>query len=276
MCAQTEEKPDLKHSSEKEEETNAPSYVTIEKYLTAAAYAGFVIYGAFFAPGSFSEPGELQKILSGNLAEANDIFFAIFNLIGAIGINYAAVFNAGAAKQKKLSTNLFSSVGLLLGFLVLGPYMIGRTQVRKVTREEVEARGVFSRILESRIFGATVLMYCIWIYGFTFGLFTPGSEQLHDAMFYAAGVDLSRLFVTDRFVAMTTIDTCLLALLFWGPLTEDMRRRGWFASGQETESWLTALSILSAPGLGAALYLVLRPRLPSAQASDTTNGNVSR
>lgn len=59
-----------------------------------------------------------------------------------------------------------------------------------------------------------------------------------------------------------------MSLLTWGPLTEDMRRRGWFTPGSEFESNITAASILSTPGFGAAVYLVLRPRLPEALAEE--------
>lgn len=149
---------------------------------------------------------------------------------------------------------------MFLGFPAFGPYFIAREYAPDVGRDELKS--FFSKVLESRFVHLPNVLYALFVYAFVFGAFTPGSEQFHDAMFYGAAVDFSRLFSSDRSVAVSTIDTIVLSIAMWWPLREDMTRRGWFRKGNVTDSIFTALSILAAPGLGPALYLFLRPRLP--------------
>ena len=232
------------------------------------AYIGFVLYGFFLGPGSNASSDVLRKTLAGSYDEINDLFFAIFNLMGALGLVYASILNPGAAQQSKLPTGIFSFLGMFLGFIGIGPYVIARDYVPSVTKEQVEKKGVISKVLESRIFGLFPLIYSLWAYSFAFGIFTPGTESWHDVVFYSAAVDLWRLCKSDRFVSSTTIDFITLSSLLWGPLTEDMKRRGWFIKGREGDSILTALSILMVPVIGPALYLVVRPRLPEKSKSE--------
>lgn len=243
--------------------------IALQRYVTGFTYAAFVVYALFFAPGSISESVEYGKLFSGNFNDTNDIFFAIFNLVGATCINFAVLLNAGASRQTRLPTRWFSLLGVFVGFFALGPYLTARDYAPSATVEDVEKAGFISRILESRLFSIGNFLYTLWIYAFAFGLFSPGSEQLHDVMFYSSLVELGRMFTSDRAVCITIIDTVVLSIGTLGALTEDMKRRGWFEKGREGESLLTALSIILAPGLGPALYLALRPRLPHKNKYNT-------
>ncbi|PXF49279.1 hypothetical protein BWQ96_00853 [Gracilariopsis chorda] len=263
MCSRTDEmKTETSSTSTPSKSTSPVPSIRVERVATGVAAAVFAIYGLVLAPGSLTDLGEIGRILSGRLDEVNDLFFAIFNLLGAVSFNFAVLLNPGASRQKLLSTGLFSFLGVFFGFGALGPYLAAREYVPSVSSEEVAAQGITSRVLESRAFSVGLLVYVLWIYAFALGVFTPGTENLHDAIFYAAGVNLFRLFSTDRFASVSVVDLVCLSLATWGPLTEDMRRRGWFAEGRLSESYLTALSIASTPGLGVALYLIMRPRLP--------------
>lgn len=117
-------------------------------------------------------------------------------------------------------------------------------------------------MLENRWLSVGTLLFSLWCYGFSLGLFTPGGQQYRDVVFYASSVNLMHLISTDRFVSTTCADFVISSLIIWGPLTEDMSRRGWFVKGKELESALTALSFMLIPVLGPALYLVTRSPLP--------------
>lgn len=120
-------------------------------------------------------------------------------------------------------------------------------------------------MLESRWLSVGTLLFSLWCYAFSLGIFTPGGQQYRDVVFYASGVNLLRLLSTDRFVSVTSADFVILSVIIWGPLTEDMSRRGWFVKGKKLESALTALSFMLVPVLGPALYLATRSSLPERE-----------
>lgn len=224
----------------------------------------FVSFTFILGPGPLSDLGEIGKILKGQLDDVNDIFYAIFNLMGGMAVNYAALLNPGATEQKRfLPFEPFGIAGLFFGFLGLGPYLVGRNYVPKVAAEQVQGRGWFSRILESRWLGLGTILFSVWCYSFAFGVFTPGTQEFRDIVFYASGKNLWRLIQSERGVSSTCIDFVVLSTLIWGPLTEDMSRRGWFVKGREFESTLTAISFMLLPVFGPALYLSTRPSLPA-------------
>lgn len=244
------------------------------KLVIGTFYAGFVAYATLLAPGDFFDAGAIGQIVAGKWGEVNDLYVAIFNMLGVIALNYIGLLNPGAGQQKKLPTALFTSLGLFLGFFAVGPYIAGREYVPSVTAEEVKERGFLSRVCESKGFAAFCLLSSLAWYAFALGVFSPDSIELRNVIFYSLCQDLGRMFTSDRGVHISMLDISVLSVLSWGPLTEDMRRRGWCFSGKGlTESAVTALSILAAPGLGVSLYLLLRPNLPESQ-KETALGSV--
>lgn len=267
---------DQKNSSERVDvasevdKGSVQSSLTAEQYGLGAAYVGCIVFTLFVAPGSWDDPGEIGKIISGQLGDTNDLFFAIFNLVGAASVNFAALLNAGAPRQKKLPTDWFSFAGLFVGFGALGPYLIGRDYAPKVSAEEVTDRGFISRVLESRLLSIGTVIYAMWAYVFALGFFTPGTIEFHDVVLYASGVDLFRLLSNDRWACFACLDLFAMCAATWGPLTEDMSRRGWFTEGRKLESVFTALSFMLVPVLGPAIYLASRPRLPSREGQESS------
>lgn len=239
------------------------SGVVMERYAVGALYISFAASVLVFGPGTLGDPGQFGMILAGKLEDVNDIFFAIFNLFGATSVVLAAILNAGAPRQQQLRTDLFSLSGLFLGFWAFGPYLVARQYVPQVHLEEVLDRGVLSRILESKTLALATILYAVWAYSFALGLFTPGTIEYHDVLLYAAVTDLVRVFSQDRGVFSTCVDFLIMNTIIWGPLTEDMSRRGWFKNGRYIESTLTALSFVLIPVVGPAVYLLLRPSLPA-------------
>lgn len=237
-----------------------------QRYGVGMLYLGFAIYSFFFAPGDFRNSAQLNAILSMDLNNVNPLFFAIFNILGATGINYAVALNGGAPRQPRwLPTRVFTLVSVFVGWIAAGPYVTLRRYVPQISMEEVRSFGFLSRLFETRWFSLGTLAICVYSYAYAFGLFVTGSETLHDLMFFSSVVELFRLIQSDRVVHVSCVDFVFLSTLFWGPLTEDMRRRGWFAPGKNVESILTAAIIMSTPALGPSLYFVLRPALSDNQ-----------
>lgn len=254
-------------SDERPDTPSIPSTPSIrsERIATAIAYIGFAIFSLFFAPGEGFQSPELAPLLSGDISNVNDIVFAILNLFGVVVLCHSVLLNPGGGRQTRLPFVPFTLGAFFLGIGFLGPYIIARDYVPSISAEEVADRSWYSRWLEGKPNAIFTVLYAVWAYAFALGLFTPGSEQLHDLIFYSAAVDLWRLMQSDKIICNTTIDFLLMSIAMWSPLKEDMRRRGWFVPGRETESAFTALSILSTPGLGPAIYILLRPGLPSAE-----------
>lgn len=233
-------------------------------------YAAYVVY--IFQLGSVSdmESSDLvvPTILAGHWDDINTLFFSIFSIVASSALNIAALLNPAASQQKRIfPTEVFVTFGLFLGITALGPYLIGREYAPKVSADEVAKRGFFSRILESKWLGISSLLYSLYCYALAFGIFVPGDLNFHNIVFYAAAVDLSRLYQADWTAVATCLDFLILNILIWGPLTEDMKRRGWFTQGREVESTLTAISFVLLPAIGPALYLTTRPPLPSSKAN---------
>lgn len=65
------------------------------------------------------------------------------------------------------------------------------------------------------------------------------------------------------------LDLVVLSVFFFEPALEDMRRRGWWPSESDeaptTAEQLRLLAFCALPVIGPALYVLLRPQLPSAE-----------
>lgn len=225
-------------------------------------YALFVLHNLAFGPGSLLDSGTIGQILAGATDEVNDLVIAIFYGLGVIGLIYGGLLAPGAAKQSRLSPTLFSVAGMFLGFFGLGPYLAARDYAPTVSKEELREAGPLVKLFESKFFALPTLGMALYVYAMGLGLFAPA--EMRDVIFYACWQDTARLFASDRGIHATLLDGTVLSVLMWGPLTEDMRRRGWTFKSKDTASFVNAISILAAPVLGPALYLLLRPELRSS------------
>jgi hypothetical protein len=224
-------------------------------------YAAFTVHNIRFGPGSLTDSGALGQILSGKTDEVNDLLIAVFYGLGVIGGVYGGLLAPGAGKQDRLSTALFSTAGCVLGFFAVGPYLAARVYAPSVSSEELGAQGWVNKLFESKLFAWSTLGMAMYVYVTGLGLLAPA--EMRDIIFYSCWQDTARLFASDRGVHATVLDGAVLSMLMWGPLTEDMRRRGWVFDKNNISSFVNAILILAAPCLGPALYLVLRPSLPS-------------
>lgn len=270
-CAQSSSKVENLSGSEINSATEAkndtppgdpePSTPSLRTAAIGALYVLFVVHNIGFGPGSLLDPGTIGQILSGKTQEVNDLVIAVFYGLGVIGNVYGGLLAAGAGKQKRLNSALFSIAGCILGFFGVGPYLAGREYAPVVSREELSRQGPVVKVFESKVFALGTLGLALYVYVTGLGLLAP--SEMRDVIFYSCWQDTARLFASDRGIHATLLDGALLSVLMWGPLTEDMRRRGWVFDNENKSSFVNALSILAAPCLGPALYLLLRPQLPS-------------
>lgn len=229
-------------------------------------YVAFVLQGAVFGPGKLGDPGVLGLIFSGRLSEVNDLYLSVFNCLGVVAGVYAALLMPAESKQPKLNPLIFSIFGFAFGFGALGPYLALRKFVPRVSREDLSSSRI-ARFLESKFYAVSLLAYAIFTYVLGLGLAAPSATR--DTVLFTCWLDTVHLFQTDRLVHASLLDAALLCILLWGPLCEDMRRRGWIFDRKHIDSYINAACVLAAPGLGPALYLVLRSPLPSSVGSKT-------
>lgn len=250
----------------------------LSRAIVWASYAlfGYVSYSGALGPSEgFESSVALEQLKQLNFADMNIIFLGMFCLIGATAINLAVLLNSGATRQPKwLPTELFTIPQIVLGFVTLAPYLALRKFVPgfpPVTKQEVTSRSFINAGLEWRGTAILNVVQAIASYALGFGLFLQGSELWHDMVFFSQFVDFIRDLSTDKLVYNSTVDFLFLTLFTWGPLTEDMRRRGWFTGSKNFESNLTAFAIMFTPALGPALYLALRPSLPDENQLKSTD-----
>ena len=218
-------------------------------------WLSFLIYAAFFSPGEAASPILFEIVKHPLKPHVNTIYFAIFNMLGALGAIYPALLASGEVYQP-VPLLPFGVGSLFTGFFSIGPYLAVRKFRSKFDTNKKLTR--LASITESKAFGTGLLAFALFCYAIALGVMDePGTR---DALFYERTIELRSLFKTDKLVNVSMIDFALLSVFMWGPLTEDMARRSLFSEKSPTDI-LTALIILTAPVLGPSLYLVLRPSL---------------
>ena len=211
-------------------------------------WVAFAAYGFFLAPPDHPETLTLiQQLSMGDVGDLNPVVVALFNLMGIWPLVYGAVLFADGQGQK-LPAWPFSLGIFALGAFVLLPYLAFRDpQPRSLG---VKTRWL--RLWDSRLLGVVLLLgTCLLVaYGVGNG-FTPETWG-----------DFVAQWRSSRFIHVMSLDFCLLTLLFPTLVPSDLQRRG---VKRQAPWW--GLSLL--PLVGACLYLILRPGLPSAPAQES-------
>jgi hypothetical protein len=231
----------------------------------AALWVALLVYSLAFAPGDLTDAGTIGMILRGQFGDVNDLLLAVFNALGQIGAVYASLLLPASSRQKLWPTTPFAILGMLFGFVGLGPYLAVRTYAPDITADEVRGSSAIVRWFEGKANAVLLLAHALYIFSLAFGFFAPA--EMRDVIFYACWQNTAQLFGTDRSVHVMLLDGAVLSTLVYGPLTEDMRRRGWKFDKDNISSYLNAFCVLAAPCIGPAVYLMLRPGLPEAQSS---------
>jgi hypothetical protein len=229
----------------------------------AALWVAFLVYNLALGPGSLTDTGDLGLIMQGRFSEVNDLLLAVFNAVGQTTAVYASLLLPAAPRQNKLTPTIpFTLAGMVVGFAALGPYLAFRTYAPDLTAQDLDKAGPLAKWFEGKANAVLVLGYALFIYYLAFAFGAP--SEARDVIFYACWQNTAQLFDSNRFVHGMLIDGALLCTLLYGPLTEDMRRRGWIFDKNNISSYLNAFCILAAPCIGPAVYLLLRPSLPDS------------
>ncbi|WP_421656498.1 DUF2834 domain-containing protein [Leptothermofonsia sp. ETS-13] len=207
-------------------------------------WLGFVIYAFFLSPPQQPDTFALIKHLStGQIAGINPLVVLIFNLLGVFPVIYSCLlFFDGQGQRIRAWPFAIASFGV--GAFALLPYLAFRQPNPSFSGQ----KNWFLKLLDSRGLGILLALG-------TFGLVVYGVTQ-------GNWVDFLEQWRTSRFVNVMSLDFCLLCLLFPALLGDDMARRGL------KNSWIFWVVSL-VPLLGAAFYLVLRPRLAESSQADS-------
>ncbi|GAB5355670.1 hypothetical protein AAMO2058_000225500 [Amorphochlora amoebiformis] len=225
----------------------------------------FALYALGFAPGGSPESAANdQQILQALFTNpfdlsVNPVFVFIFNSLGVIPMVYASLLLPGATDQKPLRAGPFVGASFALGFFALGPYLATREE-RADPKQLTELSGP-AGFLEKKIFSGLVL-------GVAIGLSVFLAQSLINSDISALLSGYLDLFKSQRFVHVSSLDFMVLSVLIYGPILEDMKRRG---VGDETK----ALLYSALPVLGPSIYLLTRPGLSATSEKDTVEINTS-
>ena len=224
----------------------------------AATWASAIVYVAAASPGGSAEAAarDTELIISAldPTSDLNPIFFCVFNALGIMPGVYAATLLPGARQNKPVPPATIAT-SFALGFGGLAPYLALREARPSATAEDL---GPVARyVTESKLFCAAPLL--AGSLALAFKLATIGD-------FDGALGGYAELFATSRLVHVSSLDLIVLSLFFFEPAREDMCRRGWWAAdgGAPTSAERARLLAFCALHvIGPALYLLLRPELPS-------------
>lgn len=208
----------------------------------SSLWLGFVLYAFFLAPPNQPDTVELiQKIALGQFEGVNPLIVALFNLMGVWPMLYACVLLADGRGQK-LPASPFVALTFGLGAFALLPYLA----FRRPNPVFLGPRDRLLRFLDSR-------WLAIGLTGITIGLLAYGLGQ-------GDWADFAQQWQTSRFIHVSSLDFCLLTLLFPTIVADDMARRQF-----DYPQLLWLVSVV--PLLGPLVYLILRPPLPDGDAN---------
>lgn len=219
----------------------------MRRLLFGALWLGFVGYAVFLAPPDQPDTADLiLRLSTGNWDGLNPALIALFNAMGIWPMVYAAVALVDGRGQR-LRAWPFVVASFAVGAFALLPYLALRTPVAWVGPEDRPLRVVGSRLL-----GASLALAALVLLGW--GLISGDWPAF------------GQQWQTSRFIHVMTLDFCALWLLFPVLLMDDLPRRGL------SQEWIIP-AVLALPLVGAALYLALRPPLPSDQTEQVPTPN---
>lgn len=215
------------------------------KIILGLFWLGFIGYAFFLAPPTQPNTFELIKHLStGQIAGINPLIVALFNILGVFPLMYACLLLIDGRMQP-LPAWLFMLGSFGTGAFALLPYLALRQPNSSFTGE----KSALLKLLDSRWFGLSLAIAAIGliVYGITQGNWPNFIQQ----------------WQTNRFIHVMSLDFCVLCLLFPTLLGDDMARR---QLHDRRIFWAVALL----PFLGAALYVALRPPLPTSMPTEAS------
>jgi hypothetical protein len=207
--------------------------------LFLVVWVGFLLYSFLWAPETQSgDPGfaELMKVKG-----TNPIAWSVFNLVGVWALLYAAILLI-ENRERFIPSWPFVLGALGLGMYVLMPYFAIRG-VRK--KKQKEKKSWFIKIVDSRILAILLVILSLGI--ILYGIIAASINN--------SWIEYGFMFKNIKFIHVMTIDFSLLSLFYPILIWDDMKRRNW----ERRKLFI----LFALPVLGALIYLVARPLLPS-------------
>ncbi|MEG4277948.1 DUF2834 domain-containing protein [Microcoleus sp. MON1_C1] len=209
-------------------------------------WIAFTTYAFVFAPPNSPETITLITNLStGKISDINPLIVALFYIMGVWPLIYSCILFTDGRGQK-IPAWLFATLSFGVGAFALLPYLA----LREPNREFPGQKNIFLKILDSRFTGIFLTLGAAALVAF--GL-TKGDWS-----------DFIGQWQTSRFIHVTSLDFCLLCLLFPALLGDDMTRR---EMQKSTAFW--ALTLV--PLFGPLAYLCTRKPLPETNTQTVTN-----
>ncbi len=211
-------------------------WVMSKKFLLALFWtAGWIHVYAGSPTGGASVTETITGIMRADPDAYDPLVFVVFNVLGIWPLIMVAVLASDTQGRLKAWPFAFSSI--VLGNSALYVYLF----LRKVQRPFVGPKTILVRFAESRLLALGLLAstLALMFYGLTQGSVSAFIET----------------WQVNFFVNVMTIDFVLFPVAFATVLADDMRRRHMSINGL---FWFYAL----VPGLGAVIYLTVRPALP--------------
>ncbi len=201
-------------------------------------WLGLIGYAFVVAPPDSPDTWALiQHLSTGQIAGINPLIVTLFNLMGVLPMIYASVL-AFDGRGQRLPAWPFMAGAFAIGAFALLPYLALR---RPNPTFDGDRKG-WLRWLDSRWNGLAIALLSAGLLGY--GAIAGNWS------------DFVYQWQTSRFIHIMGLDFCLLCLLFPILLGDDMVRRQWV-------NLRVFWAVFLVPLLGPAVYLAIRPPLPS-------------
>ena len=204
----------------------------------------------------------LHQIQTADLEHMNDILMSMFLFIWTSAANvlhFDDIKTSFASFKKRLS----SKMGAVLPNVKIDVTEKMPGFIFHVHSLGFQILGKLDKFLNGRTIPLICTIANILIYCLPFGVFSSKDETLLDKAFFLYLVDIPQLVTTDKFAFIVAIILFILSIFTVSPLTDDMRKRGWFRSENQFESIFVACIVVVLPGLGPSMYLLFRPEVSS-------------
>ena len=220
----------------------------IQKVIFALLWVGFSLYAFTLAPPA--QPDTLDMIIqlsTGQWDDINPLIVALFNLMGIWAMIYAAIALIDGVGQK-IPAWPFVTLSFGVGAFALLPYLALREHSESFLDTTSSDTKTYTKtklisLVDSRWTGRAIALSSLLLltYGFTQGNWADFAEQWR----------------TSQFIHVMSLDFCMLCAVVSPLVKSDMAKRN---LNNPLLFWCAVLI----PLLGVALYLSIRPPLPTA------------
>ncbi|AKG24153.1 hypothetical protein [Calothrix sp. 336/3] len=221
-----------------------------QKIVLWALWLGFTTYAFLFAPPDQPDTFNLITNLStGAWQGINPLIIALFNIMGVIATAYTCLMYIDGRGQK-IPAWLFATASLAVGAFAIIPYLA----LRQANPTFPGNKNLWLKILDSRITGIflTIAAIILITYGVTQGDWNNFIQE----------------WQTSRFIHVMSLDFCVLSILPFILITDDISRRP-----SKNSQLLNLLAFI--PLFGMLIYLCVRPSLPENETMPEKLGNLS-